>query len=105
MEKSIKTGHIHIATLFKVARENSYRPERPIPHLAPKRALNLNCPRKAGAEAERITQAHASGKNRLAFGKTPVLPTTNTSNPKQRLGIKRSRHERYPPKRIQAKSS
>ncbi len=67
--KSIKTGHIHIATLFKTARENGYRPEQPYTppsaeELA-KRAQEAQA--KQRAEAERIAQAHAKAE-KTAYG-------------------------------------
>lgn len=67
--KSIKTGHIHIATLFKVARENGYRPERPYtppsPETLAQRAREAQ--EKQRAEAERIAQAHAKAE-KTAYG-------------------------------------
>lgn len=67
--KSIKTGHIRIATLFKVARENGYRPERPYippsPETLARRAQIAQ--EKQRAEAERIAQAHAKAE-KTAYG-------------------------------------
>ncbi|WP_155238061.1 LPD7 domain-containing protein, partial [Kingella kingae] len=67
--KSIKTGHIHIATLFKVARENGYRPEHPYtppsPETLAQRAREAQ--EKQQAEAKRIAQAHAKAE-KTAYG-------------------------------------
>ncbi|SSY70681.1 LPD7 domain-containing protein [Alysiella crassa] len=67
--KSIKTGHIHIATLFKVARENGYRPERPYTPPSPETLAQRAqiAQEKQRAEAERITQAHAKAE-KTAYG-------------------------------------
>lgn len=67
--KSIKTGHIHIATLFKVARENGYRPERPYTPPSPETLAQRTreVQEKQRAEVERIAQAHAKAE-KTAYG-------------------------------------
>ena len=67
--KSIKTGHIHIATLFKVARENGYRPEHPYTPPSPETLAQRAqiAQEKQRAEAERIAQAHAKAE-KTAYG-------------------------------------
>lgn len=67
--KSIKTGHIHIATLFKMARENGYRPERPYTPPSPETLAQRAqiAQEKQRAEVERIAQAHAKAE-KTAYG-------------------------------------
>lgn len=67
--KSIKTGHIHIATLFKVARENGYCPEHPYTPPSPETLAQRAqiAQEKQRAEAERIAQAHAKAE-KAAYG-------------------------------------
>lgn len=67
--KSIKTGHIHIATLFKVARENGYRPEHPYTPPSPETLAQRAqiAQEKQRAEADRIAQAHAKAE-KTAYG-------------------------------------
>lgn len=67
--KSIKTGHIHIATLFKAARENGYRPETPYTPPSPEMLAQRTreAQERQRAEAERIAQAHAKAE-KTAYG-------------------------------------
>lgn len=67
--KSIKVGHIHIASLFKTARENGYRPEKPYtPPSAEELAKRSQIAQeKQQAEANRIAQAHAKAE-KTAYG-------------------------------------
>lgn len=67
--KSIKTGHIRIGTLFKTARENGYRPERPYTPPSPETLAQRAEQAKARqlAEQQRIEQAHAKAQ-KTAYG-------------------------------------
>ena len=67
--KSIKTGHIRIGTLFKTARENGYRPERPYTPPTPEALAQRAEQAKARqlAEQQRIEQAHAKAQ-KTAYG-------------------------------------
>ena len=78
--KSIKVGHIHIASLFKAARENGYRPEKPYtPPSAEELAKRSQIAQeKQQAEAKRIAQAHAKAE-KTAYG---IWHNASPANPK-----------------------